>query len=252
MKKLLLLISIFFFTQTQTQAQAQETSKDDLVDPVAVLILDTMSDLIGDLESCTFNVSTRQDVMDPDQGWITEHSTATIMFDGPDKMHVHRNGEKGQEGFWYNGEEVSYYSHDQNNFVRIPAPETTLATIDTLNIQYGTEIPAADFFYPAFTDDLLEAFPTILYLGKKPLGGEDCYHIKASNDDMEVQIWISDKVYKLPVHYSIVYKDKSYMQYESHFTDWNLNPVIPASVFDFMPPKNAKPIKILAKTNSPK
>ncbi|MGA9270735.1 MAG: DUF2092 domain-containing protein [Lutimonas sp.] len=248
MKKFFFLISLFF----AWHGQAQDASQTGQVDPVAVLILDKMSDLIGDLESCSFEVSNRLDVNDPDHGWVTEYSESTIIFDGPDKMHVHRNGEKGKEGFWYNGQEVSYYSYDQNNFVRIPAPDNTLATIDTLNIQYGTEIPAADFFYPAFTDDLLQAFPTILYLGKKPVDGEECYHIKASNDEMEVQFWISDKAYKLPVRYGIVYKKKSNMQYESHFTNWDLNPVIPPSVFDFMPPKNATAIKILAKTNPPK
>jgi hypothetical protein len=233
-------------------AHAQEKSQNEQVDPVAVLILDKMSDLIGDLQSCSFDITTRQDRNDPDHGWVTEHSKSTIIFDGPDRMQVQRNGEKGQEGFWYNGEEVSYYSYDQNNFVRIPMPETTLATIDTLNTKFGTEIPAADFFYPAFTDDLLQAFPTILYLGKKSVDGEGCYHIKASNQEMVVQFWISDMTYKLPVRYNIVYKDKSNMQYESHFTNWDLNPVIPPSVFDFMPPKNAKAIKILARTNPPK
>ena len=91
-----------------------------------------------------------------------------------------------------------------------------------------------------------------LYLGKKPVDGDDCFHIKASNDDMEVQFWISDQAYKLPVRYSIVYKKNSNMQYETHFTNWDLNPVIPPSVFEFMPPKNAKSIKILAQSNSPK
>ena len=248
MKKLFFLLSLFF----ASQLQAQDASKDEQVDPVAVLIFDKMSDLIGDLESCSFTISTRQDVEEPDYGWVTHHSTSTVIFDGPDKMHLFINGDKGQEGFWYNGQEVSYYSYDENNFVRIPAPETTLATIDTLNIKYGTEIPAADFFYPAFTDDLLEAFPSIVYLGKKSVYGEDCYHIKASNDEMVAQFWISDKVYKLPVRYNIVYKNKSNMQYESHFSNWDLNPGIPPSVFEFMPPKNAKPIKILATTNPPK
>lgn len=248
MKKFFLFSCMFIFMHSY----GQENTQDGQVDPVAVLVLDKMSDLIGDLESCSFTLSTRQDINDPDHGWVTQHSTSTMIFDGPDKMHVHRTGEKGQEGFWYNGEEVSFYSYDQNNFVRVAAPETTLATIDTLNVVYGTEIPAADFFYPAFTDDLLEAFPTILYLGKKPVGNDNCYHIKASNDEMEVQFWISDQAYKLPIRYSIVYKNNSNMQYETHFSNWDLNPVIPPSVFDFMPPKNAKPIKILAQNNPPK
>ena len=248
MKKYFFLLSLFFVSQLQ----AQDASQDEKVDPVAVLIFDKMSDLIGDLESCSFQVSNRHDVEDPDHGWITVHSESTIIFDGPTRMHLEKSGENGKEGFWYNGEEVSYYSYDQNNFLRIPAPETTLATIDTLNIKYGTEIPAADFFYPAFTDDLLQAFPSIVYLGKKSVDGEDCFHIKASNDEMVAQFWISDKVYKLPVRYNIVYKKESDMQYESHFSNWELNPVIPPSVFEFMPPKNAKPIKILATTNPPK
>jgi len=243
---------LFSFMLILMNVQAQEAPQDEQVDPVAVLILDKMSDLIGDLESCTFTLSTRQDVNDPDHGWVTQHSTSTMIFDGPDKMHMHRTGEKGQEGFWYNGEEVSYYSFGENNFVRIAAPETSLATIDTLNVVYGIEIPAADFFYPAFTDDLLEAFPTILYLGKKAVGSDNCYHIKASNDEMVVQFWISDQAYKLPIRYSIVYKNNSNMQYETYFSNWDLNPGIPPSIFDFMPPKNARPIKILAQTNPSK
>ena len=131
MKKFFLLAGMFVctfgFAQESPQEAPQESTEEGQVDPVAVLILDKMSDLIGDLESCTFSLSTRHDVDDPDNGWVTHHSTSTLMFDGPDKMHVHRNGEKGQEGFWYNGEEVSYYSYDQNNFVRIPASAKSLS-----------------------------------------------------------------------------------------------------------------------------
>jgi len=239
MKKLFIYLSLFFSILVNSQEQK--------VDPVAILILDKMSDLIGDLESCTFDLTSSDDALDPDYGWITHYSQSAIIFDGPNKMHVNRKGDEGNQGFWYNGEIVTYYSFDENNFVTIDAPETTLATIDSLNIKYGTEIPAADFFYPAFTDDLLEAFPTILYLGKKGIGTKECYHIKASNPEMEVQFWISDDTYNLPVRYNIVYKGKSHMQHESNFDNWDLNPNIPPSVFEFIPPKNAAEIKILAK-----
>lgn len=221
-----------------------QTSK---VDPVAVLILDQMNDVIGDLQSCSFDLSSSHDVIDPDFKLIKNHSEAKVIFDGPNKMLVRIDGDKGKKGYWYNGENVIFYNFDENNYVRIDAPETIIATIDSLHTNYAIEIPAADFFYPAYTDDIIDDFQEITYLGKKNIDKSECFHIKVSNATMDVQYWISNDSYKLPKKFLIIYKDKNNMQYEATFSNWVLNPVLPAAVFEFMPPENSSEIKILAK-----
>ena len=120
--------------------------------------------------------------------------------------------------------------------------------IDEMHQSYDFQFPAADFFYPSFTDDMIEAFDAINYLGTNTIEGEECYHIMATNNDLNVHFWVSNKTYLLPKKFVIIYKNKSNLQYESTFSNWTLNPNIPDSVFNFLAPPNAKLISILKKS----
>lgn len=222
-------------------ARAQESR----VDTVAVLIIDHMASVIGDLHSCSFTLNTSIDVKDPDFGVITQNETDEVYLVGPDKMHINFNGDKGHRGFWYNGITALMYSYDENNYFAIDAPETTIAMIDTINKYYGIEFPAADFFYPTITDDMLNLFDNLVYAGKRMLDGKECLLILASNAGMNVQIWLSSDAFMLPQKFIIIYKNDHNMQYEATFSDWNLNSDIPASVFEFIQPPKARKISVL-------
>jgi hypothetical protein len=227
-------------------------AQEEKIDPVAVQILDHMSDVIGELKSCSYDLFSSQDVMDPDDGLVKVFQDAHVIMVGPDKILVNSDGDKGNRGFWYNGEEVIFYSYTENNYARIDAPGNIIATIDSLHMNYGLEIPAADFFYPAFTDDILDGFDTLKFLGRSTVNGESCFHLKSTSEEMEVQYWISNDAYFLPKRYLIIYKDKDNRQFQGTFSNWNLNPDIPESVFEFTPPGEATEIKILAKNEPPK
>lgn len=220
------------------------------VDPTAVLLFDHMSDLIGELESCSFNLSTSNDVIDRDQGFMTRHISSYVAFSGPNKMLVHLEGKRGKSGIFYNGEKVTFYNYTENNYAIVDALDNSIATIDMLHFDYDIDFPAADFFYPAFTDDILSDFEDIQYLGKKMIDNEECFHIKITNDEMIIQYWITNDAYKLPKKYEIIYRKKDNMHYVSTFSNWDLNPNIPNAVFEFTAPVNSKEIKILAKTKS--
>ena len=224
---------------------AQEVKK---IDSVAIFILDQMGDVIGDLESVSFNLNNSTDKLDADKNIVKHYSTSAISFSGPDKLRVRSDGTKGRGGYYYDGTYMSYYSYDENNYVTLEAPETTLEMIDEMHLDYNFNFPAADFFYPSFTDDMMEQFTSIEFLGKKTVDGEECYHIMATNKDLNVQIWVSNETYLLPKRFVIIYKNKSNLQFESTFGNWTINPNIPDAVFDFLPPPNAKLISILKKS----
>jgi hypothetical protein len=219
------------------------------VDTVAVMIIDHMASVIGELNSCSFTLNTSIDVKDPDYGLVTQNETDEVYLSGPDKMHVNFNGDKGHRGFWYNGMNAIFYSYDENNYVTIDAPGNIIEMIDSININYGIEFPAADFFNPTITDDMLALFDKIIFLGKRVLDGKECLLVMASNKDMNVQIWFSSDAFTLPQKFIIIYKNDENKQYEANFSNWNLNPEIPASVYDFLQPPKARKISILAKTN---
>lgn len=224
-------------------------AQSEKIDPIAIQILDGTSDIIGELESCSFEINSSTDFNDPDAGLIKLHKKSTVIFDGPNKMLVRSKGDKGDRGTWYNGEHMVYYSFTENNYVILEAPETTIETIDNVYINYGIEFPAADFFYPSFTDDIIEGFDTVKYLGKKIINNIECFHIKASNKKMDVQFWISNDIYRLPKKFVIIYKEENFKQHEATIDNWELNNEFPDSIFEFVPPANASEIKILAKNN---
>jgi len=215
------------------------------VDTVAVMIIDRMASVIGELTSCSFTLHSSVDVQDHEYGLIKQNGKDEVYLSGPDKMLIHFYGEKGHRGLWYNGSKVTYYSFDENNFATIDAPDHTIAMIDTIHQNYGFEFPAADFFNPTFTDDILNWFDTIVFLGKKKLDDQECFHILASNPDMSVQFWFANDAYNLPVKFVIIYKNDGNRQYEATFSNWQLNTDIPVTIFEFMPPPLARKVSIL-------
>lgn len=224
---------------------AQESKS---IDSTAIFILDKMSAIIGDLESVSFHTTNSEDKLDADKNIIKHYSASNIFFSGPDKLMVKTEQAKGKIGFWYDGSILTFYNFDENNYVSLEAPDTTLEMIDQMHSNYNFQFPAADFFYPAFTDDMLEHFDSIKFLGKKNIDDEECYHIMASNKDLNVQLFISNKTQLLPKHFVIIYKNKSNLQYQSTFSNWVINPNIPNAMFDFLPPPKAKLISVLKKS----
>jgi len=226
------------------KAIAQESN----YDTTAILLLDRMGEVIGDLQSCSFSVTTSIDQPGHEIGLVKYFIVHQVYFSGPDKMLINSNGDKGHSGFWYNGKQLAYYSYSENNYAVIEAPSTTIATIDTANKTYGIEFPAADFFYPSFTDDLIGHNDQIKFIGKSKIEGKDCFHIVAKNKDLITQIWISDDAFFLPVKLIITYNDKiPNTQYEATYSDWVLNPDLPNAVFEFTPPAGANKLRLIAK-----
>ena len=119
-----------------------------------------------------------------------------------------------------------------------------------IHSQQGKIVKIA-LFYPSFTDDILESFDTVKFLGEKTVDGEACFHLKTTNAEMEVQYWISNDAYFLPKRYLIIYKNNGNRQFQGTFSNWKLNPDLPDAVFEFNPPPMAKEIKILATNETP-
>jgi hypothetical protein len=238
MKRILL---FFFGLAILIPARAQESH----VDTVAVMILDRMASVVGELNSCSFTMSSSVDNKDPQYGLIKQMDKDDVYFSGPDKLLIHFYGDKGHRGFWYNGVQATYYWFDENNYAIIDAPDNTIDMITNINDDYGIEFPAADFFNPTFTDNILALFDTIVFLGKKKLDDQDCFHILASNKNMSVQFWFANDAFNLPVKFIIIYKNEGNKQYEATFSNWQLNPLFPDAIFDFLPPPMARKVSIL-------
>jgi hypothetical protein len=224
-------------------ATAQTKQQDSL----AILIIDRMTDVIGDLESCSFTLHTARDVVDSQALLVKQFDNYQVYMSGSDKMLVNAYGHKGHREFWYNGRQLAHYNQDENNYGILLAPDNTITMIDSLSKLYQMEFPAADFFYPTFTDDLLGHSDQLKFLGIVDINGQECFHILSSNKEMTMQFWITNDAYNLPARFAITYKTKEGTpQYEAAFSNWQINPNLPVAMFDFQPPPGSAKVRIMA------
>lgn len=234
--------SVFFISVFIGFSTSAQTKK---VDSLAVKILDRMSDVVGELSSVSFTLKTSVDEQNQDLGLVTNFTTNKVYFNGPSQMLIRADGTKGNQGFWYNGQQLTYYSFNENNYAIIETPETTIAMIDEVHDKYGVDFPAADFFYPTFTDDILQNFDELTYAGSQKIEGKDCFYIIVRRKDMSVQLWFANDAFMLPVKMIILYQSSNEAkQYEATFSDWEINPFLPDVMFEFQPPPKAKEILI--------
>ena len=81
MLKTLLIFPLFLFSFC---GFSQETKK---MDSTAIFILDKMSNVIGELESCTFELVTSSDHLNEENNIVKSFANSTVSMVGPDKLN---------------------------------------------------------------------------------------------------------------------------------------------------------------------
>lgn len=243
-------LALLFAGRTSAQTKTQPEIR--RIDTVAVAILDKMSAVIGELNSCSVTIRSNYDVTSKHLGLIKHSDEQQLFLHGPDKLLVKSDGDRGSRDYYFDGNKLSYYSLDQNQYGQIEAPMSLVEMIDTVSKLYGIEFPAADFLYPSFVDDILADSRELVYLGLTKVDGKECYHIAGRAADKTFQFWISDDAYSLPLKMVIVYTSQEMNpQYEAVLSDWQVNPSLPDALFTFTIPHKAQRVKLmpLAKTH---
>lgn len=207
-------------------------------DSRAVASLDQMSDVIGELSSASYTLDTIN-ASTADLEIRNEHD---VYMRGPDKMYVHSVGTQGQKSYWYDGSKLAYFSYTKNVYAIVDAPDGIIKMIDHIHTQYGVDFPAADFFYPDFTDDIMDNYNS-LYFAEEEIDGIECVSVVAENDSETVQVWI-DKTTYLPHRMIIESKLNSSNFYDVVFSNWVTNQKLPDFLFDFKAPNNSKEIQL--------
>lgn len=218
------------------------------IDSSAVAILDKMSFTLGNLNSCSLTLKTEIDVMDGRLGAITNTEAANVNLKAPNKFYISKSGDRGNKEFYYNGKSFVYFSKSSNVYSSVPAPPTIMQTIDSIHNSFGIDFPAADFFYPYFTDDLLDVSVNLSDLGVTTMNNKKCFHLAGNTLDKTYQIWIADDGTFLPVKLSIVtVRPGSDEHYTALYEDWVLNPTLQDSMFEFTAPSDALKIRFSVK-----
>lgn len=235
--KILTLILFSFFLVSCVSKDSSQ------YDERAIAALDLMSDTIGELAACSYTLDT---VRGSEDG--TEHfAEHNVYMRGPDKMYIHTLGSKGEKSTWYDGNKLARYSFSDNSYAVVDAPDNIIKAIDYISNKYAIDIPAADFFYPSFTDDIMEQFNQVLFVGDDMVDDKGAIAIFASNENQNAHLWI-DKATHLPLKLVLESKTSTTDFYMAKFSNFRVNPDLPDVMFAINPPVNSataelKPVK---------
>ena len=226
-----------------TSCSSSSENNDGIYDDAAVESLDKLSEVIGQLNSCSYTLNTFVRELDEGDEYVEFSNTHDVYMRGPNKMHIYTIGTKGEKSYWYDGHSLAFYSYEKNIYDTVSAPETIIPAIDFLHNKYGIDFPASNFFYPDFTDDILSNFNNVFYLGDVVLDDIECIAIEASNSDNILSIWFH-KESALPYKMILERNKENAGFYEATITNWRINPTLPDLLFEFEPPAGTTRVKI--------
>lgn len=212
-------------------------------DTKAIETLDRMSEVIGDIESCSFTLEASSNQIKDGKMEVRERSSQ-LYLQAPDKLFIYTHSPNGRKGYWYDGRQLAVFRYDQNAFDTISTTGNIHQMMDKAHEAYDLEFPAADIFYPTFTDDLIDEYDKIVMLENEE--SDDFTSVLASNDREFVIIEL-DKETGLPLKLEIVSKEDNSVFYEAVFSHWKVNPKFRPELFRFKTPAGASELNLLDK-----
>ena len=226
------------------QAADNDTAKAD-IDPKADALFKKMSDFVGGMKSFSVDVDMIEEKILADNFKMAFYRQGGIKVLRPNKFALSRHGIVLNMDVLYNGKELVLSGKNIDAYVTIPVEGDIDAGLDAGAEATGGALPARDLLSSDSYTPMMEPVEKLVYVGKVPMGDVVCHQLAARTAEVDWQLWIQDGDTPLPCRYSITSKWLTAApEFSVNFSNWQVDPKLPASDFDFTAPKGAKALTI--------
>jgi hypothetical protein len=229
-------------TPAATAPAATGTTKKG-ISPEADRALRRMTDYLAGLQSFRVQSSAKDEVVLKSGQKIDLLSQSQTSVQRPSRLRSEQIGAKGGLAFMYDGKSMTLSCTGSGAFMTKPAPASIDGAIDQARKDFGIEAPGADLLYSRPYDILTEQVTGGQVIGHETLDGVPVTHLAFQGEEVDWQIWIKDGNEPVPVLFSIITKTMpSQPEFEVRMSNWETKAALPASMFAFQPPANAKAV----------
>jgi len=152
-----------------------------------------------------------------------------------------RDGSKSQ--FIFNGKELALYFAKENVYATEARPGTVDQAIDHFINDLDMRLPLAEMLSSKLSQVLSDKVREAAYVEKSFIAGIPCDHVSFRGDEADLQLWVAQGAKPLPQRLVITYtRIDGRPQFWAQFSNWNLAPEVPNSLFVFKPPAGAAKI----------
>jgi hypothetical protein len=215
-------------------------------DVKALALVRKMSDRLAKAQSFSLKARISLELPVEGGGVATFFNEATGAMQRPDRLAADRTGDLAEFRFAYDGKTMTVFTPGNGKWGTTAAPPTIDAMIGAAADQAGISFPFDEILvadpYAAITKDLLQA----TLVGTSTVAGKKTDHLLLACRGLELQLWL-DQATSLPARVALVYTDQSHRpHFQVEYTDWKLDPKLPASTFALPQPKGASQVEFRA------
>jgi hypothetical protein len=210
----------------------------------AMSSLTRMADFLSQAQRFSVMVDIGFDVVQDSGQKIEFGETRKIVVRRPNHVRVDstkRDG--GTSGFIFDGKEIAVFNTRENVYATAAKPDTLDEAIVYFINDLDMRFPLAELFSSKLAKTLPAKIQAANYVEQESIAGVPCDHLALRGDWADLQLWIAQGDQPLPRRLVITYKNaEGQPQFWAQFSDWNLSPDVPDSLFVFTPPEGAAKI----------
>jgi hypothetical protein len=221
--------------------------------PQAMVILKRMADFLSQTQRFSVTVDTGFDVVQAGGQKIEFGETRKIVVSRPDQLRIDitkRDGDTG--GFIFDGKEIAVFNTREKVYATAARTGTLDEAIDYFINNLDMRLPLAELLSSHLAETLHDKVRAASYVEQASIAGVPCAHIALRGAQADLQLWIAQGDQPLPYRLVITYKDAiGQPQFWAQFSDWNLAPDLPNSLFVFTPQEGAAKIDFASRRSAP-
>ncbi len=225
----------------KAQAPAAETEM-PAIDPAALAALDKMGAALRAMKQFSVNSETSIEYVLESGEKIQLNGDVIYKVKQPNEMYAEIKSDRRHRQFFYDGKDLTVYSPRLKYYATVDGVNASLRDmVLNVNQEYGIDWPLADLFLWGTEYAPKDAIKGAAYIGPGTLGGDSVDQYAFRQEGVDWQVWISQAT-SLPRKLVITgLDDPARPQYAARL-NWDPKTSIPASTFDFSPPKDASKI----------
>ena len=152
----------------------------------------------------------------------------------------------------FDGKAITVFTPKPNLYATAEMPGDIDGAITYFVRDLRMRLPLALMFVTSLPQELEKRSLSADIVETTTLSGTPCIHIAGRGDTVDFQFWISTEGEPLPRKVVLTYKnEEGQPQYWARFSEWNLSPNPPDSLFTLDIPKDAGRIQFLAQVPKP-
>jgi len=224
-----------------------------VIDPEAEKHLKNMGAYLAKLKAFSFQADEVSDEVLDDLQKLQLANRRQVTVQRPNHVRSDASGDTLNRDFYYDGATITMYDKAKKVYASAKVAGTIDAMLDEAHQKFGQVPPLADFLFADPYKVLTAHVQSGTYAGLHHVEGVKCHHLAFRQKQLDWQIWIEAGEQPLPRKLVMTYKrEAGGPQFTAILRQWDVNPKVSESLFQFEPPAGVRKIEILKLAETPK